>query len=161
MVIDSQVLKDMDKIEKQEIVNLLGIYKFALNSGNARLAQSLFSKDSVFMPSEGVTVFGLEEIYNVHKGFFSKGKLDIEIYIEEIEVDNEIAFAVTSSENSSVENDLIFSKDYRELIVFEKLNGAWRIARFMYNKSKQNHLETSRFRKTLKNSGVTPRYEAI
>ena len=65
-------------------------------------------------------------------------QLAIEFYIEEITVENSFAYAVTSSKGST----LIYAtgktvpEENRELFVFEKENGIWKIARYMFNKTK-------------------------
>jgi hypothetical protein len=49
-----------------------------------------------------------------------------------------MAFAVTSSKGTTLihATGATVPEENRELFVFEKDNGAWRIARYMFNKTK-------------------------
>lgn len=128
----------MEKQAKQEIEKLLMDYKVSLNTSNAEKATSLYSKDGIFMPSGAPSATGKEQIKGAYDFVFSQIQLAIEFYIEEITVENSFAYAVTSSKGST----LIYAtgktvpEENRELFVFEKENGIWKIARYMFNKTK-------------------------
>jgi len=127
----------MIKEEKQKIETLLREYKKSLNTSDAKLAQSLYTKDGVFMPTEAPSGIGSEGILKSYEFVFSQIQLNIEFFIEEIEVEGNMAFAVTSSKGTT----LIHATGHtvpeanRELFVFEKVDGAWKIARYMFNKT--------------------------
>ena len=62
----------------------------------------------------------------------------IEFSIEEIQVEGTMAFAITSS-NGTVKihaTGIEAPEANRELFVFEKVDGEWKIARYMFNKTK-------------------------
>ncbi|TNJ45635.1 nuclear transport factor 2 family protein [Tamlana fucoidanivorans] len=124
----------MDKIDKQKIIELLESYKTALNTGNTKMLEQLFCKDSLFMPSETMTAIGLQNVLSAHEAIFLKGNLKVDIYIEDIEIDHDFAFAVTNSVITVSNTGLVNTEDYRELFVFEKIYDEWKIARFMFNK---------------------------
>lgn len=127
----------MQKEEKQQIEALLSTYKKALNTSEAKLAQSLYTKDGVFMPTEAPSGIGSENILKSYEYVFSQIQLNIEFFIEEIEVEGNMAFAVTSSKGTTfihASGDTIPEAN-RELFVFEKANGEWKIARYMFNKT--------------------------
>ena len=127
----------MQKEEKQQIEALLSTYKKALNTSDAKLAQSLYTKDGVFMPTEAPSGIGSENILKSYEYVFSQIQLNIEFFIEEIEVEGNMAFAVTSSKGTTLihaTGDTIPEAN-RELFVFEKVNGEWKIARYMFNKT--------------------------
>ncbi len=127
----------MEKKEKQLIETLLGEYKKSLNTSDAKLAQSLYTKDGIFMPTEAPSGIGSEGILKSYEYVFSQIQLNIEFYIEEIQVEGNMAFAVTSSKGSTLihaTGDTIPEAN-RELFVFEKVDGAWKIARYMFNKT--------------------------
>lgn len=128
----------MIKEEKQKIEALLKEYKKSLNTSNAKLAQSLYTKDGVFMPSQAPSGIGSEGILKSYEFVFSQIQLNIEFFIEEIEVEGNMAFAVTNSKGSIkiLENGLENAEENRELFVFEKVEGEWKIARYMFNKTK-------------------------
>lgn len=128
----------MIKEEKQKIEALLSVYKKSLNTSDAKLAQSLYTKDGVFMPTQAPSGIGSEGILKSYEFVFSQIKLNIEFFIEEIEVEGNMAFAVTSSKGTVkiLANGVEAPEANRELFVFEKVNGEWKIARYMFNKTK-------------------------
>ncbi len=128
----------MVKLEKEKIENLLSEYKKSLNSSDAKLAQSLYSKDGIFMPSGAPSAIGSENILKSYEFIFSQIQLNVEFYIDEILVEGEFAFATTSSKGTTLihaTGDTI-PEENRELFVFEKVNEEWKIARYMFNKTK-------------------------
>jgi len=127
----------MQKEEKQKIEALLNAYKKALNTSDAALAQSLYTKDGVFMPTEAPSGIGSEGILKSYEYVFSQIQLNIEFFIEEIQVEGDMAFAVTSSKGTVKihANGVEAPEANRELFVFEKVDGDWKIARYMFNKT--------------------------
>ena len=123
--------------EKQKIENLLNEYKKSLNTSDANLAQSLYTMDGIFMPSEGPSGIGSENILKSYEFVFSQIQLNIEFYIDEIEVEGNFGFATTSSKGTALihETGDTISEANRELFVFEKAEGEWKIARYMFNKT--------------------------
>jgi len=133
---DNLTIQEMEKQDKEKIQELLMSYKGSLNTSDAKKVVSLYSKDGVFMPSEAPTAIGSENILGTYEYVFSKIELNIEFYIEEILVEGDIAFATTTSKGTTLihaTGDTVPEKN-RELFVFEKENGEWRIARYMFNK---------------------------
>ena len=127
----------MIKEDKQKIEALLSEYKKSLNSSDAKLAQSLYTKDGVFMPTQAPSGIGSEGILKSYEFVFSQIQLNIEFFIEEIEVEGNMAFAVTNSQGSVkiLANGVEAPEANRELFVFEKIEGEWKIARYMFNKT--------------------------
>jgi len=127
----------MEKQEKQKIEALLSAYEKSLNTSDAKLAQSLYTKDGIFMPTEGPSGIGSEGILKSYEYVFSQIQLNIAFFIEEIQVEGNMAFAVTSSKGTTLiraTGDTIPEAN-RELFVFEKVDGVWKIARYMFNKT--------------------------
>lgn len=130
--------ENMEKEEKKKIEELLRTYQTSLNTSDAKLAQSLYTKDGVFMPTEAPSGIGSEGILKSYEFVFSQIQLNVEFLIEEIVVEGNMAFALTSS-NGTVKihaNGVEAPEANRELFVFEKVNGEWKIARYMFNKTK-------------------------
>ena len=123
--------------EKQRIEVLLGEYKKSLNTSDAKLAQSLYTKDGMFMPTEAPSGIGSDGILQSYEYVFSQIQLNIEFFIEEIEVEGSMAFAITSSKGTVKihANGVEAPEENRELFVFEKVDGEWKIARYMFNKT--------------------------
>lgn len=128
----------MEKLAKQEIESLLMAYKETLNTSDAEKATSLYAKDGIFMPSGAPSAIGKENIKGAYDFVFSQIQLNIEFFIEEISIENTMAFAVTSSKGSTLIHATgeTVPEENRELFVFEKENGTWKIARYMFNKNK-------------------------
>ena len=133
----SQKTEIMEKEEKKKIEELLRTYQTCLNTSDANLAQSLYTKDGVFMPTEAPSGIGSEGILKSYEFVFSQIQLNVEFLIEEIQVEGNMAFAITSS-NGTVKIHATgdnMPEANRELFVFEKVNGEWKIARYMFNKT--------------------------
>ena len=133
----TQKVEIMQKVEKQKIEYLLSEYQKSLNNSDAKLAQSLYTKDGIFMPTEAPSGIGSEGILKSYEYVFSQIQLNIEFFIEEIEVEGNMAFAVTSSKGTVKihANGVEVPEANRELFVFEKVDGEWKIARYMFNKT--------------------------
>ncbi|MCB0539464.1 MAG: hypothetical protein KDE33_18260, partial [Bacteroidetes bacterium] len=58
----TQKTEIMQKVEKQKIEALLSEYKKSLNNSDAQLAQSLYTEDGIFMPTEAPSAIGAENI---------------------------------------------------------------------------------------------------
>lgn len=132
-----QSIKSMEKLEKEKIKKLLSVYESALNASDAKLAKALYAKHGVFMPSEGPSAIGSENILASYNFVFSQIQLNIKFFIEEIEVDENMAFAVTASKGTTLihSNGVTVPEANRELFVFEKEDEEWKIARYMFNKT--------------------------
>ena len=61
----------MEKQEKQKIEALLSEYEKSLNTSDAKLAQSLYTKDGIFMPTEAPSGIGSEGILKSYEYVFS------------------------------------------------------------------------------------------
>lgn len=128
--------KEFESMDKQKIESLLAEYKKSLNASDATLAQSLYAKDGIFMPSEAQSAVGSENILKSYEFIFSLIQLNIEFFIDEILVNGDYAFAVTRSKGTTLirATKQTVPEENRELFVFKKIDGAWKIARYMFNK---------------------------
>jgi uncharacterized protein (TIGR02246 family) len=129
--------KTMNNEERIKIEELLKKYENSLNTSDAKLAQSLYTDNGVFMPTEAPSGIGAEGILKSYEFVFSQIKLNIEFKIDEIQVEGNMAYAVTGS-NGTVKilaNGVEVPESNRELFVFEKVDGNWKIARYMFNKT--------------------------
>lgn len=133
----TQKTENMEKLEKEKIEKVLSKYEKALNTSDARLAQSLYTYDGIFMPTEAPSGIGSEGILKSYEYVFSQIQLNIRFLIEEIQVEGDMAYAVTSSKGKVkiLANGIEAPESNRELFVFEKVDGAWKIARYMFNKT--------------------------
>lgn len=124
-----------------EIRAVLTQYEKALNTSDAKLAQSLYTQDGIFMPNGAPTAEGAEAILKAYEQVFSKIQLDIDFSIDEIKVDHDVAFATSKTKGSVLIHATgeTVPDENRELYVFEKVGGKWKIARYMFNKATPRH----------------------
>lgn len=136
-VLKTNTTEKMEKQEKQRIETLLSEYQKSLNTSDAKLAQSLYTKDGIFMPTEAPSGIGSEGILKSYEYVFSQIQLNLEFFIEEIQIEGNMAFAVTSSKGTTLihETGISVPEANRELFVFEMVNDDWKIARYMFNKT--------------------------
>jgi hypothetical protein len=88
--------------------------------------------------AHGLPVFeGATEIRAAYAGIFGMIRLKIAFAIEEIEVDRDTAMAVTSSKGAVtiLAKGIEAPESNRELFVLRRQNGAWKIYRYMFNKT--------------------------
>jgi uncharacterized protein (TIGR02246 family) len=124
--------------EKTEIENLLFSYRDALNASDVNKVLPLYTNDGVFMPSNAPSAVGQEQIKGSYEFVFKTIQLNIEFFIDEIVVNNDLAFARTISKGTTLihANGQTVAEENRELFVLQKSNGQWKISRYMFNKMK-------------------------
>lgn len=129
----------VEKTDKQQIEQVLSDYQKALSTSNATLATSLFTKNGKFMPSGGPSALGSEQIKGSFDYVFTMIKPNITFTIEEVNIKGDQAFVTSTSKGISLvhANGQTVPEINRELFVFEKENGKWKIARYMFNKMSQ------------------------
>ncbi|MBK9176239.1 MAG: DUF4440 domain-containing protein [Flavobacteriales bacterium] len=124
--------------DQAAIKSLLFAYRDALNASSVDQVMPLYTPDGVFMPTGFPTAVGTEQVKGAYAGVFSMIKLNIEFFIDEIEVDGDHAFARTTSRGTTLIHATGQSvpEENRELFVLHRNNGTWKIARYMFNKMK-------------------------
>ena len=123
-------------MDTRQIEQLLKSYFVALNKSDAQAAVASYTKDGVFMPTEGPTATGLEQLKAAYRHVFDTIKLNVGLKIEEIVPSGDYAYAVTSSngEITLLDKGTTVPNKGRELFVLRKVGGEWKIARYMFNK---------------------------
>ncbi len=124
--------------EQSAIEKLLFSYRDALNTSDVSKVLTLYTKDGVFMPTNAPTAKGQEQLKGSYEFVFKSIQLNIEFFIDEITVDGNQAYAVTSSKGTTLihANGQTVPEENRELFVLAKENGQWKISRYMFNKTK-------------------------
>lgn len=131
--------KNMESLtEKKAIEKLLFSYRDALNASDVNKVLPLYINDGVFMPSNAPSAIGQEQIKRSYEFVFSKIQLNIKFFIDEIVVNGDYAFARTTSKGSTLiyANGQTVAEENRELFVLHKINGQWKISRYIFNKMK-------------------------
>lgn len=90
------------------------------------------------MANAAPTAEGVEQVKRAYQYVFDNFKYSLEFNILEIEASGNTASARSTSNGSFVvkASGQTVADENRELFVFEKENGQWKIARYMYNKTK-------------------------
>ncbi len=124
--------------EKSTIEELLFSYRDALNNSAVSKVLPLYTNDGVFMPSNAPSAIGQEQVKVSYEFVFKSIQLNIEFFIDEIEISGDFAFARTISKGTTLihANGQTVPEENRELFVLQKVNGQWKIARYMFNKMK-------------------------
>jgi len=89
------------------------------------------------IPANFPANYGKEAIFGFYDYAFSLLQLTLEFDIEEdqIVIHGDFAYATTTSVGTRLirETGDIVPEDNRELWLFERVNGKWKIARYMFN----------------------------
>ncbi len=122
--------------EKQSIEKLLFSYRDALNKSDVNDVLELYASDGVFMPSNGPSAIEQEQVKSSYEFVFNTIQLTIDFFIDEIVINGEYAYARTTSKGTTLihANGQTVPEENRELFVLQKINGQWKIARYMFNK---------------------------
>ena len=136
-VVPSEVVGQEQGFEVQEIQTLLDRYEGALNASDVDAVIELYADDGIFMPSSAPTAAGIESVRAAYEYVFGTIKLNVAFTVEEIVVDGSIAFARTGSKGTVtiLADGTTAPEENRELFVFQKQDGVWKIARYMFNKT--------------------------
>lgn len=124
--------------DQTAIKELLFNYRDALNASSVDQVMPLYTTDGVFMPTGFPTAVGTEQVKGAYTGVFSMIKLNIEFFIDEIQVDGDHAFARTTSRGTTLihATGQTVPEENRELFVLHRTDSGWKIAGYMFNKMK-------------------------
>ncbi|AUI66265.1 MULTISPECIES: SgcJ/EcaC family oxidoreductase [Glaesserella] len=128
------------KAEKQDetaIRQLINDYAAALKSANPQNVLELYRNDGVLMPSNAPTAQGSAAITATYQHIFSAVGLNLQFDIKEITVNDNVAIVRSISNGTATvkANNTQVPELNRELFVLEKVEGKWKIARYMFNKT--------------------------
>ena len=121
--------------DEQQIRDLLTTYAKALKTGDVELATSIYADDAVVMGNEMPTNQGAE-IRRSFETNFDLIRLDVEFTLDGLVVDGNVAYGYTRSEGTitKLATDDTVPSSARELLVFTRQSGEWKIARYMFNR---------------------------
>lgn len=124
--------------DQAAIKELLFAYRDALNASSVDQVLPLYTADGVFMPTGFPTSAGTEQVRKAYEGVFSMIQLNIEFFIDEIDVVGDHAFARTTSRGTTLIHATgeKVPEENRELFVLQQTDSGWKIARYMFNKMK-------------------------
>jgi uncharacterized protein (TIGR02246 family) len=121
---------------EDEIRDVLKTYENSLNTSDAAKAASCYTSDGMFMPTTLPTVAG-EAMEDAYVNLFETIRLKVTFTIDELVVaSEEVAFALTRSNGTQtvLATGVDSVESNREMFIFRREDGAWKIARYMFNK---------------------------
>ncbi len=124
--------------DKAAVDKLVHAYFDALNASDTNKATALFTENGVLLPSGAPTATGTAQINGTFNYVFDNFKFSLEVSVGEIIVQGNYAIVSSTSKGSFVikaKNETL-TGEYRETFVLQKVNGTWKIARYMYNQPK-------------------------
>lgn len=124
--------------DKAAVETLVQNYFEALNSGDASKVTAYFTKTGVLLASGAPTATGSEQVNGTFKYVFDNFSYALKVTIGEVIIQGNYAIVSSTSAGSFVikaKNETV-PAEYRETFILQKENGAWKIARYMYNQPK-------------------------
>lgn len=121
---------------EEEIRELLKTYERSLNGSDVALATSVFTDDGMFMPTTLPTAVG-PELTGAYSETFEKIRLAVQFTVDEVVVaSDDVAYALTRSngEQTILATGEVSAESNREVFIFGRQRGAWKIRRYLFNK---------------------------
>jgi uncharacterized protein (TIGR02246 family) len=124
--------------DRPAIEALIKSYQEALNASDANKVVSLFTTSGVLMANAAPTAEGAAAVKATYQYVFDNFTYTLQFSVIEINIASNTAFARSTSKGSFVikSTGQTVADENRESFVFEKVDGKWSIARYMYNKTK-------------------------
>jgi uncharacterized protein (TIGR02246 family) len=112
-------------------------YRDALAAGDTDAVIDAYAEDGVMAPQGSATAIGKDNIRQVYEAIFSALVLDLQFTIDEVIVSGNYAIVrSTSAGTALVKATSETAPDAnRELWTMRKVDGTWKIARYMFNKT--------------------------
>jgi uncharacterized protein (TIGR02246 family) len=128
---------EQSQTERDRIKQVIENYIEAMRRSQADVLASLFTEDGILMAVDAPTIRGAELINAFFAQGFSAVNIDAKIAFDEITVSGDYAFVLTHSDvQVTIKQANAFSNEKtRELFVLKNDDGAWKIARYMFNKA--------------------------
>ncbi|TCC88534.1 SgcJ/EcaC family oxidoreductase [Pedobacter frigiditerrae] len=113
-------------------------YFDALNASDVNKVVSYFTAEGVLLAPGAPTATGTEQLKGTFKYVFDNFTYTLAFAIADLTVEGDYAFVASTSKGSFVikSSNQKNEDDFRETFILKRVNGQWKIARYMYNKSK-------------------------
>lgn len=118
------------------ITETLRAYERALNAGDTDAVMALYAAAGVFMPQHFPSAVGAYQVRAAYDGVFSMIRLAVAFdIVEVVPVADDWAFARTNSTGTVtvLASGLSGPEANQELFVFQRIDGAWKIARYAFS----------------------------
>ncbi len=123
--------------DEEQLHALLATYETSLNAGDAGRIEQLYAEDGVFMPAGFATASGRAALRGAYDAVFANIRIAIHFTVDELTVKGDVAYARTHSAGTAtvVATGASGPEANRELFIFARGPGGWKIARYMFNKT--------------------------
>ena len=121
--------------DENAVASILKDYENALNSSDTEAALRLYAPDGVFMPQHSRSGVGTAALRQAYDAVFAAIKLTVQFDIAEIrQIAPDWVLARTNSAGRTKNNATGAEgpEANQELFLFQKMGGAWKIARYCF-----------------------------
>ena len=121
---------------EKAVAAVLGNYQDALNKSDTDAVMKLYAFDGVFMPQNSPSSVGTDEVRRAYDAVFQTIKLTVKFTAAEVvEIAPNWVFARTNSAGTVKVHATGAGgpEANQELFLFQKIDGAWKIARYCFS----------------------------
>jgi uncharacterized protein (TIGR02246 family) len=121
---------------EKAVAAVLAKYQDALNQSDTSTVMRLYARNGVFMPQNSPSRVGTEEVRRAYEAVFKSIKLTVQFNVAEVvEMAPNWVFARTNSAGTVkvLATGAGGPEANQELFLFQKIDGAWRIARYCFS----------------------------
>ena len=121
--------------DENAVASVLKDYQMALNRSDAEAALELYAPDGVFMPQHSRSSVGTAAVRKAYEAVFAAITLTVKFEIAEIrQIAPDWVLARTNSAGTTKNNATGAEgpEANQELFLFQKIDGAWKIARYCF-----------------------------
>ena len=121
---------------EEAVAAVLANYEDALNQSDTEAVTKLYAPDGVFMPQHFPSSVGADAVRNAYDGVFEAITLKVKFVIAEVhQIAPDWAIARTNSAGTVTVKATGGGgpEANQELFVFQKIDGAWKIARYCFS----------------------------
>jgi uncharacterized protein (TIGR02246 family) len=121
---------------EKAVAAVLADYEDALNQSDTEAVMKLYAPDGVFMPQHFPSSVGADAVRNAYDGVFEAITLKVKFVVAEVhQIAPDWAIARTNSAGTVTVKATGGGgpEANQELFVFQKIDGAWKIARYCFS----------------------------
>jgi uncharacterized protein (TIGR02246 family) len=121
---------------EKAVAAVLADYEDALNQSDTEAVMKLYAPDGVFMPQHFPSRVGADAVRNAYDGVFEAITLKVKFVVAEVhQIAPDWAIARTNSAGTVTVKATGGGgpEANQELFVFQKIDGAWKIARYCFS----------------------------
>jgi len=121
--------------DEHAVAAILKDYETALNGSDTEAALKLYAPDGVFMPQHSLASVGTAAVRKAYEAVFAAITLTVKFEVAEIrQIAPDWVLARTNSAGTTKNNvtGAQGPEANQELFLFQKIDGAWKIARYCF-----------------------------